>query len=377
MVSETLIDDRIETGSGVDGLDFDADNETWTIPQGLMVFSETSYGVFSHGFANNTLVNDGRIYTAAEVAGVRLNDGDGSVVNGAGAEIFGARNGIDFQGSGNQSLNNHGTIIGADNNGVFFGGDATGVTVTNHGYIFGGAFGVENASDFVGGTIHNFGTIEADSITTDSPYPAAISLYSGSTLVTQITNEAHAVIKGAVDAIYANSGLFHLTNHGTIIGDIFDADGGSDVIVNTGNIKGEVFLEGDSTFKGAGGHSGAIHVGGGNDTITGGSGADHFVFDSALTGQIEKITNFQHGVDKIVLSEDDFPNVGPADGTLASDEFSAHATAVTPDQHILYDRSDGFLYYDNDGSGTADAPIHFATLANHPALSHVDFLVDA
>lgn len=378
MLSKTLPNDSIQMGSGIDGLDFDADDETWTIAPGVVVFSETSFGVSSDNFTNNTLINDGRIYTAAEVAGVFLNEGDGKVVNAAGAEIFGARNGIDMEGSGDQSLTNRGTIVGADNNGVFFGNNAQAVSLTNHGYIFGAAFAVENASHFAGGQIDNFGTIKTGSVAPmDSAFPAAISLYSASTLVTTIVNEKGGVIEGADNAIYANSGTFHLVNHGLVVGDILDFDGADDHIVNTGKIKGEIFLEGDSVFNGKGGHSGTIHVGSGNDTLTGGAGADHFAFDSAILGQVDKITNFQHGIDKIVLSQDDFPNVGPPDATLAAQDFSAHAAAVTPDQHILYNKSNGFLYYDEDGSGTADTPVHFATLANHPALSHADFLVEA
>jgi hypothetical protein len=44
-------------------------------------------------------------------------------------------------------------------------------------------------------------------------------------------------------------------------------------------------------------------------------------------------------------------------------------------QHILYNHTNGFLYYDQDGSGSTYAPVHFATLTTHPVLTHVDFLV--
>jgi hypothetical protein len=37
----------------------------------------------------------------------------------------------------------------------------------------------------------------------------------------------------------------------------------------------------------------------------------------------------------------------------------------------------GFLFYDQDGSGSTYAPIHFATLTTYPVLTHADFIVEA
>jgi hypothetical protein len=70
--------------------------------------------------------------------------------------------------------------------------------------------------------------------------------------------------------------------------------------------------------------------------------------------------------------------------TLDASQFHVGATALTPNEHILYMPGNGFLYYDQDGSGTTFAPIHFATIGNHWALqaanihlSNVSFLVEA
>jgi Ca2+-binding RTX toxin-like protein len=45
-------------------------------------------------------------------------------------------------------------------------------------------------------------------------------------------------------------------------------------------------------------------------------------------------------------------------------------------QHIIYDATNGFLYYDPDGNGP-QAQVHFATLINHPALTNGDFSIIA
>jgi hypothetical protein len=76
----------------------------------------------------------------------------------------------------------------------------------------------------------------------------------------------------------------------------------------------------------------------------------------------------------------------PLQGTFILDasQFHIGAGALTPSQHILYTPGNGFLYYDQDGSGTTFAPIHFATIGDHAALqaahiqlSNTSFLVEA
>jgi len=186
------------------------------------------------------------------------------------------------------------------------------------------------------------------------------------------------------------------TNAGKVIGGVDCSTSTQDeLIVNHGKILGSVVLgHGNDVFNGTGGTSGDIfggsghdiivagkggvqmHVGVGNNTLTGGPGADHFIFDSGLGGQVERITNFKRGADKIVLSAADFAGIGPIGHKLAAADFHVGAGAHTPSQHIIYNANNGFLYYDPDGKGPA-AQVHFATLAAHLSLSHADFLVEA
>jgi Ca2+-binding RTX toxin-like protein len=115
-----------------------------------------------------------------------------------------------------------------------------------------------------------------------------------------------------------------------------------------------------------------IELGGGNDTVTGGPRADKFVFNTALAGQIEKITNLSPHLDKIVLSSSDFAGVGSVGGTLAAGDFHVGAHATTASQYIIYNPNDGYLFYDpHEGR----PQVHFATISPHLALSHADFLV--
>ncbi|WP_052954706.1 calcium-binding protein [Microvirga vignae] len=116
--------------------------------------------------------------------------------------------------------------------------------------------------------------------------------------------------------------------------------------------------------------------GAGSDVLTGGLGQDVFGFDAVPgAGNVDTITDFGVGTDKIQLSGATFK--GLAAGTLSTAAFKLGTVATTLDQHILYDRTTGELFWDADGSGTASAAVKFATVTAGTALSATDFLVVA
>src|SRR5579872_6282089 len=131
MTTYTVPANSIQTN--VVGWTFDDNNETWIVPQNVTVSSAATYGFINDNYADDTLENQGTVETYAQVAAVFFdtNSGSATVLNEASGKISGARNGIDFYGSGNQTLDNRGTIIGADNNAVFFGHPTLGVSVVN------------------------------------------------------------------------------------------------------------------------------------------------------------------------------------------------------------------------------------------------------
>jgi uncharacterized delta-60 repeat protein len=120
----------------------------------------------------------------------------------------------------------------------------------------------------------------------------------------------------------------------------------------------------------------------GNDSMTGGAGSDSFTFNSALgSSNIDIITDFVHGTDKIVLDDDIFAQIG-APGTLLAGAFRKGAgvtTAGDADDRIILNTTTGALYYDANGSA-AGAAVHFATLSGtstRAAITASDFLVVA
>jgi Ca2+-binding RTX toxin-like protein len=95
----------------------------------------------------------------------------------------------------------------------------------------------------------------------------------------------------------------------------------------------------------------------GTDTLTGGEGADVFIFHTDLDGTInvDTITDFVSGVDRIELSATIFGNAG------------AVGANVGLSQYITYNAATGVLSYDQDGTG-AGAAKAFAILGtdSHP-----------
>ena len=121
----------------------------------------------------------------------------------------------------------------------------------------------------------------------------------------------------------------------------------------------------------------------GNDTVTGGSGADIFLFDTAPNGVSNRdvITDFQPGMDRIQLKTSLFLGAGAAGTTLAAGVFVAAPGAISgldANDRIIFNTTTGLLSYDGDGNGKR-ASIAFAQLPVGIAalVSAADFLMVA
>ena len=112
--------------------------------------------------------------------------------------------------------------------------------------------------------------------------------------------------------------------------------------------------------------------GDGKDKLTGGDGKDFFVFDADLgSNNVDTITDFKPGTDRIQLSADVF---SMDFGRLANDEFQSAQghEAANSGVRIMYDKSDGTLWYDEDGSDEDHGAVKFAVVNGIPALSAGD-----
>jgi Ca2+-binding RTX toxin-like protein len=118
-----------------------------------------------------------------------------------------------------------------------------------------------------------------------------------------------------------------------------------------------------------------INGGGGNDTLTGGGGADTFGFNTALsaTGNVDRITDFDPGSDKISLAKSIFSALGNT-GVLSAAAFFQGPAAHDADDRIIYNSSTGALSYDSNGNAAGGSTV-FATLAPNLTLHAASFLV--
>jgi Ca2+-binding RTX toxin-like protein len=118
-----------------------------------------------------------------------------------------------------------------------------------------------------------------------------------------------------------------------------------------------------------------IGGGGGNDELTGFGGQDSFLFDSALDAafNVDIITDFNVANDTILLDQTIFSS-SLGLGNISGGELVIGAAALDANDRIIYDNTNGALYYDNDGAG-GNAATQFAVLSPGLALTNLDFIV--
>jgi Ca2+-binding RTX toxin-like protein len=158
-------------------------------------------------------------------------------------------------------------------------------------------------------------------------------------------------------------------------------------VTGVGNAGANVLVGnavGNRLFAGAG--NDVLNGGRGIDTLLGGAGDDAFVFNTpGIFANRDVITDFNVGNDTIRLE-----NTGaglftalPA-GVLAAAAFKLIGPgggAIDASDRILYNKANGWLYYDADGdpngaaAGSGLAPVLIAVLANRPVVSASDIVV--
>ena len=115
-----------------------------------------------------------------------------------------------------------------------------------------------------------------------------------------------------------------------------------------------------------------IEDNGGNDTLTGGGGADDFVFEYLNHG-VDTITDFFWiENDEIHISEE-FGG-GLTEGFLQYNQFTIGSSASDSSDRVIYNSSSGDLFFDADGAGS-NPQVQFASLNSGLALIASDFVV--
>ena len=113
--------------------------------------------------------------------------------------------------------------------------------------------------------------------------------------------------------------------------------------------------------------------------LTGGTGNDFFVFDAPplspfhSIAEITDFTNAPGNNDRFMLENAVMPALG-ANGGLNPAYFRNGPSAVDQDDHIIYNRADGHLYYDSNANLAGGMGL-LAVLDTRPALTAADFAV--
>jgi len=193
--------------------------------------------------------------TGVDVAGTRTK----VIVGGTG--YVSAQNSFLLSGS-DQTLENHGLIIGDVQT------TGAGAHITNYGHIFVVEFGFQLGS--VGGILENFGRITGlGAIYLEGD---GIEIICGKSSVISTTDGIVCFNDAGESIVIKNAGTLSSHSDWPVI---FGSDG-NETLINTGQIRGIVFLDGgNDTYDGRGGTV--------TDFVVGGSGDDTFIVDSAQT----------------------------------------------------------------------------------------------
>ncbi|MEY9720312.1 Ca2+-binding RTX toxin-like protein [Sinorhizobium fredii] len=126
---------------------------------------------------------------------------------------------------------------------------------------------------------------------------------------------------------------------------------------------------GDDRLDGRAGND-ILEGGGHGDLLTGGSGADKFIYASEeAIGSGDQITDFKRGEDKLVVDKSVF---GFSKLVLYSgNDLKATGTAA----QFFFEKDNGRLWYDADGTGNEADAVLVATLDKVTSLATTDFLL--
>jgi Ca2+-binding RTX toxin-like protein len=147
-----------------------------------------------------------------------------------------------------------------------------------------------------------------------------------------------------------------------------------------GSLQGDV-MNGSAAAQNltGGGGNDTLWGAGGVDTLWGGNGSDTFVFREMGSGNADRVSDFGvGGDDQIALDDTAFTAIG-ALGTFAAGDgrFSAGAgftSGQDASDRVVYNTTNGNLYYDADGSGAGAAQL-IATLTSVPVIAATDITV--
>ena len=185
------------------------------------------------------------------------------------------------------------------------------------------------------------------------------------------------VVDSSLDRVFESVGQGHdrVFSH---VSYVLDPGASVEVLrTNAWTSSSRIDLTGNSLSQQILGNAGANQLDGkgGVDTLVGGAGNDHFIFSTTASSQnYDLIDDFSVSDDTIVLDEAVFE--GLVAGALAASAFLLNTTGYAQDRldRVIYNSSNGYLYFDEDGTG-GGARVLFAILDSGLAMTSSDIFV--
>ena len=184
---------------------------------------------------------------------------------------------------------------------------------------------------------------------------------------------------GGDDYIYGESGNDSIVGgngddnlNGGLGDDVISGNNGQDWVV--GDLGNDVLIGGAGNDHLIGGMGDDVLIGGaGKDWLTGGMGADQFTFHSRKDAA-DIITDFRiSDGDRIAISAKGFGKNLKV-GTLSADQFTLGSKAQGVSDRFIYDSATGHLFFDKDGTGSANQT-QIATLSKGLSLTSRNFSI--
>jgi Ca2+-binding RTX toxin-like protein len=346
------------------------------VAKGILVASTGDYAVHGSGSGHDVIVAGtvatGGLDVAIFLGGNFSGDQANTVTVDAGGEVRSQLYfGVMLFGFNNQITNN-GLISGAEGS-IYLKGvhGGTTTTIVNNGTMVTPSVGISidiNSTETVTFTNHgtlsgataygNFGgpAINSDIITNTGRIIGKIDLSGGGDSYNGAAGHLTGIVLGG-------AGIDTIT--GGVDNDNFDGGTENDTLKgNAGNdlLKGDAGV--DTLFGGLG-----------KDKLIGGTENDFFVFNTKpnTSNNFDTISDFVHGHDKIQLAHTVFNTLG-AGPALNPAFFHLGTAAADANDHIIYDRPHGKLFYDINGNASGGSAL-IAILSTHPVLTAADFKV--
>lgn len=144
---------------------------------------------------------------------------------------------------------------------------------------------------------------------------------------------------GGVDTIITTLNKYSLAKMPNIENLTFDGIGNANL---TGNKQNNIIVAGDGDDYLEGKE--------GNDSLTGGAGADKFVFNTKFgSTNVDTITDFVSGEDVLVISKKIAKKLAK---NFTEDNFVYSNKAENSNDYLIFNTQNNTLYYDADGSGS-------------------------